>query len=328
MMKNDKVGIDVSDLTLEASLLIQGSHQVRTFSNTPAGWSALEAWLDQAGVVPAHICLEATGRYWLGVARHLHHRGHRVSVINPAQIKPFSRARLTRNKTDRVDCAQIRQFAEAFDPAPWSPPPQALEDLRDVLGTRDQVVTMITALTNRLGCSDRDPAAQASEQRLLEALRRELAQLEAVIAKTLQQDSKLQANYDLLISIPGVGPQLAAVILAELPGPEILHHAAATAYAGLNPAHCRSGQLVRATPISKIGNTVLRKALYMPALAAMRFNPLIHAFAGRLRATTRLAKKQIVMAAMRKLLALCFGVLKTRKPFDSDYLHTPQPVAS
>jgi transposase len=84
----------------------------------------------------------------------------------------------------------------------------------------------------------------------------------------------------------------------------------AAAYAGLNPAHHSSGKMVGATPISKIGNAVLRAALYLPTLAAMRANPVIKAFTNRLRAKTRLVKKQIVVACMRKLLVLCLGVLR------------------
>ena len=88
------------------------------------------------------------------------------------------------------------------------------------------------------------------------------------------------------------------------------------AYAGLNPSHHRSGKSIdRPTRISKIGNAVLRSALYMPSLAAMRFNPAVAALAARLKSAGRLKPKQIVVAAMRKLLVICFGVLKTGKRF-------------
>ena len=89
------------------------------------------------------------------------------------------------------------------------------------------------------------------------------------------------------------------------------------AYAGLNPSHYRSGSSINhPTRISKIGNATLRSALYMPALSAMRFNPAIAALVARLKSAGRLKPKQIVVAAMRKLLVLCFGVLKTGKRFD------------
>ena len=112
---------------------------------------------------------------------------------------------------------------------------------------------------------------------------------------------------------------MAGVVLAELPGPDVLRSSAeVVAYAGLNPRQHQSGTSIdRATRISKIGNAVLRAALYMPALSAMRYNSAIVALVARLKSRGRLKPKQIVVAAMRKLLVLCFGVLKTGRPFDA-----------
>ena len=147
------------------------------------------------------------------------------------------------------------------------------------------------------------------------------SQLKAVdqaIAETIDNDLELSAKRDLLVSINGVGEALAGIVLAELPGPDILGSSAAVAaYAGLTPQQHQSGTSVnRSVRISKIGNAVLRTALYMPALSAMRYNPAVIALVGRLKARGRLKGKQIVIAAMRKLLVLCFGVLKTGKEFD------------
>ena len=319
-MMKDKTGIDIGQATCDVSICLHGSPRARTFRNTAAGWHELDAWLQQLGLAPAHVCLEATGRLWVGIAVHLHGAGHRVSVVNPAQIKHFIRSKLTRSKTDRIDCNGIREFAETFDPAPWTPPSEALEDLRDLMGTRDQLVSMATALSNRLGCGQRNETAAGIECRVLETLRHELKQLETAIDAVIRHDPRFDADRALLVSIPGIGAQAAAVVLAEMPGPDVLRGGAqAAACAGLNPAHRSSGKRVGATPISRIGNAVLRAALYLPTLAAMRANPVIKAFADRLRAKTRLVKKQIVVACMRKLLVLCLGVLKTRKSFDPAY---------
>jgi transposase len=123
---------------------------------------------------------------------------------------------------------------------------------------------------------------------------------------------------DLLLSVVGVGKTLAASLLAEMPEPGVLRRSGEmVAYAGLNPSHHRSGSSIdRPTRISKIGNATLRSLLYMPALSAMRFNPAVAALVARLKSAGRLKPKQIVVAAMRKLLVLCFGVLKTGKRFD------------
>ena len=148
-----------------------------------------------------------------------------------------------------------------------------------------------------------------------------ISQLEAInraIAKTIDQDAELCGRRDLLLSVVGVGETLAALLLVEMPAPGVLRRSGEmVAYAGLNPSQHRSGTSIdRPTRISKIGNAALRSSLYMPALAAMRFNPIVAALAVRLKSFGRLKPKQIVVAAMRKLLVLCFGVLKTGKRFD------------
>lgn len=139
------------------------------------------------------------------------------------------------------------------------------------------------------------------------------------VVSIIDNDCDLQSKRDLLLSISGVGETLAGVVLAELPGPDVLRSSAeVVAYAGLNPRQHQSGTSIdRATRISKIGNAVLRAALYMPALSAMRYNSAIVALVTRLKSRGRLKPKQIVVAAMRKLLVLCFGVLKTGRPFDA-----------
>jgi transposase len=138
------------------------------------------------------------------------------------------------------------------------------------------------------------------------------------IDETIKQDAELRRRCDLLLSVIGVGETLAASLLVEMPEPEVLRRSSEmVAYAGLNPSHHRSGTSIdRPTRISKIGNATLRSSLFMPALSAMRFNPAVAALATRLKQAGRLTPKQIVVAAMRKLLVICFGVLKTGKPFD------------
>ncbi len=147
------------------------------------------------------------------------------------------------------------------------------------------------------------------------------SQLEAVdqaIEETIDNDPELRAKRNLLISISGVGETLAGIVLAELPGLDVLGSSAAVAaYADLSPRQHQSGTSInRPARISKIGNAVLRTALYMPALSAMRYNPAIAALVDRLKAQGRLKGNQIVVAAMRKLLMICFGVLKSGKDFN------------
>jgi transposase len=270
------------------------------------------------GVEQAQICLEATGHYGRDLALALHDAGHVVSIVNPAQIRHFARTKLGRNKTDKIDAALIREYAEMFKPAPWSPPSPAMRRLGELQTIRAGLVGSLTEWKNRQGSGLTDPVAHTLAEVTIRHLTAQLAAVDKAIAETIDQDSDLRRKRDLLLSISGVGEILSGLLLAEMPGPEVLRRGSeVTAYAGLNPSHHQSGKSIdRPSRISKIGNAVLRSALYMPALAALRSNPAVAALAQRLKQQGRLTPRQIVVAAMRKLLVLCFGVLKSGQPFD------------
>src|SRR4051794_21991928 len=313
-MTDAVLGIDVSKNTLDTSFLAGTKPRSKSFANSPDGWRQLIAWLAKDEVRQVHACLEATGRYSLGIALALHEAGHVVSIVNPAQIRDFTRTKLGRNKTDQVDAAHIREYGQLFKPRPWTPPSPALRRLCELRTIRAGTVAGLTEWTNR-STSGLDRAlslAKATIQHLT------LEAVDQAIAETIDNDRELCAKRNLLVSISGVGETLAGIVLAELPGPEVLGSSAAVAaYAGLNPRQHQSGTSInRPARISKIGNAVLRTALYMPALSAMRYNPAIAALVDRLKAQGRLKGKQIVVAAMRKLLVICFGVLKSGKEFD------------
>jgi transposase len=317
-MTDAVLGIDVSKTTLDTSLLAGAKPRSRSFANSPDGWRQLIAWLTEHKVGQAHACLEATGRYSLGIALALHEAGHIVSLVNPAQIRDFARTKLGRNKTDRVDAAHIREYAELFKPRPWTPPSPALRRLCELQTIRAGTVAGLTEWTNRSTSGMEDDRALSLAKATIEHFTSQLEAVDRAIAGTIDDDRELCAKRDLLVSISGVGETLAGIVLAELPGPEILGSSGAVAaYAGLNPRQHQSGTSInRPARISKIGNAVLRTALYMPALSAMRYNPAIAALVDRLKAQGRLKGKQIVVAAMRKLLVICFGVLKSGKKFD------------
>jgi transposase len=248
----------------------------------------------------------------------LHDAGHVVSVVNPAQIRDFARTKLGRNKTDKVDAVLIRDYAALFNPAPWTPPSPAMRQLCELQTVRAGIIGSRTEWKNRLASGLGDSTATQLAAATIEHFTHQLEAVDRAIGETIDQDATLRGRRDLLLSINGVGGTLAASLLAEMPEPGVLRRSGElVAYAGLNPSHHRSGTSIdRPTRISKIGNATLRSSLYMPALSAMRFNPAVAALVARLKKAGRLTPKQIVVAAMRKLLVLCFGVLKTGKPFD------------
>jgi transposase len=186
------------------------------------------------GVEQAHICLEATGHYGRDLAVALHEAGHVVSIVNPAQIRHFARTRLGRNKTDKVDAALIREYAEIFKPAPWSPPSPALRRLSELQTIRAGLVGNLTEWRNRKGSGLADPIAQALAEATIHHLAAQLAAVDNAIAETIDQDADLCRKRDLLLSISGVGEILTGLLLTEMPGPEVLRRGAeVSAYAGL-----------------------------------------------------------------------------------------------
>ena len=280
--------------------------------------SGVLSWLKAMGSKQAHICMEATGRHSLGVALALYDAGHVVSVVNPAQIRDFARTKLGRNKTDKVDAALIREYTELFSPQPWMPPSPAMRRLCELQTVRAGLVANRAEWKNRLGSGLGDSTAIKVATTTIDYFTSQLATIDRAIGETIDQNVELRSRRDLLLSVIGVGETLAALLLTEMPEPAVLRRSGEiVAYAGLNPSHHRSGTSIdRPTRISKIGNATLRSSLYMPALSAMRFNPAVAALVARLKSAGRLKPKQIVVAAMRKLLVLCFGVLKTGKRFD------------
>ena len=312
------LGIDVSKNTLDASMSSCNKVRSKSFANSPDGWRHLLGWLIGQKIRRVHACLESTGRYSLGIACKLNEAGHVVSIVNPAQIRDFARTKLGRNKTDAVDASHIREYCELFKPPPWAPPSHAHRQLGALQTIRAGIVAGLTEWKNRKNSGMVDAMAQSLADATISHFTSQLGAVEKAIAQAIDNDSDLRRKRDLLLSISGVGETLAGVVLAELPGPDVLRSSAeAVAYTGLNPRRHQSGTSIdRLTRISKIGNAVLRAALYMPAMSAMRYNPAIVALVTRLKAKGRLNPKQIVVAAMRKLLVLCFGVLKTGRPFD------------
>ena len=312
------LGIDVSKNTLDASLSSRNRVRARSVANSSDGWRDLLDWLTSEKIRRVHGCMESTGRYSLGIACALYEAGHIVSIVNPAQIRDFARTKLGRNKTDEVDAAHIREYCELFKPQPWVPPSEAHRRLAELQTIRSGIVAGLTEWKNRKGSGMVDSVAQSLADVTISHFSSQLEAVDEAIAQTIDNDSGLRRKRDLLLSINGVGETLAGVVLAELPGPDVLRSSAeVVAYAGLNPRQHQSGTSIdRVTRISKIGNAVLRAALYLPAMSAMRYNPAVVALVARLKSRGRLKPKQIVVAAMRKLLVLCFGVLKIGKPFD------------
>jgi transposase len=312
-------GIDVSKDTLDACLLgPDGATRAKRFANDPAGHAALRAWADRhapGGTV--HYCMEATGPYSTALATDLHRAGRAVSVANPARVKAHMRACGQGNKTDPADARAIATFARDRRPRASAPPSPEVRELQGLVRRRDDLRRMAAAEKTRLDAPDLTPAARKSITRVVSLLSREADRVQAAAEAAAAGTPGLAADLALLESVPGVGRQTATTLLAELPPVAELRSAeSAAAYAGLAPREFTSGKSVqKRTRLSKAGNARLRTALYLPTLTAVRFNPVLKGFFARLVAAGK-PKMQAVGACMRKLVMVCYGVLKNRAPFD------------
>lgn len=322
------VGIDVSKDTLDACLVLpDGRAREAAFGNDPRGHAALLAWADRHAQGRAlHFCLEATGPYSEAPATHLADAGRHISVVNPARVKYAGLARGRGNKTDRADAKLIAEYAQRERPPAWQPPAPELRELQGLVRRIDDLVEMAAREKGRLASPALTAAVRASVARVVRLLAREAAKLRAAADDRVGATPGLKADRDLLESIPGVGRQTATTILAELPPADRVPSAeSAAAYCGLAPRECRSGASVRKrTRLSKAGNARLRKALFLPTQTAVRFNPTLRRFFERLVAAGK-PKMQAIGACLRKLVMLCYGVLKNLAPFDPDWASKKAP---
>jgi transposase len=309
------VGVDIAKAKFDAALLREGKYKTKVFPNTPVGFAAFLTWLGP--VAPVHVCLEATGRYGEALATYLADQGVRVSVVNPAQIHAFGKAELSRTKTDKGDAKLIARFCHLHQPPAWQPLPPAQRQLQALVRRLDDLLVMRSMEHNRQ--ADADVTVQPSLGRVLALLETEIAQTRAAIHDHLDHHPDLRRRRDLLDTIPGLGEATIAVLLACLGDISRFDTAQrVVAFAGLSPAERQSGKYKGQTRLSKTGDALLRKALYFPAIVAGHHNPLVRALCDRLKAKGK-PGKVVVCAAMRKLLTLAYGVLKSGCPFDPEW---------
>ena len=242
-----------------------------------------------------------------------------MSVVNPARIKGFAKSELLRTKTDSVDAALIARFCAAIKPSFWKPTPFEVKELQALLRRLESLTQMYQQEENRLETATVSVAKLTRAH--LEYIKEQQAEIKKMIGDHFDQYPHLKQQRQLLTSIPGIGEQTAAVLLAEVGRIEDYKNARQlAAYAGLTPCERSSGTSVHGkTRLSCTGNVRLRKALYMPAVVAMRCNPLLKAMTERLLGRKKV-KMQVIGALMRKLVHLAFGILKSQKPFDPTYL--------
>lgn len=287
-------GLDIAKATLDLHLLGQSAR----FAHDAQGCAALVARLQALGA-PVQVVCEATGGWERPVVAALHAAAIALSVTNPRQVRDFARGRGQRAKTDQIDAAVLAAFGAANAPAPTPAPSAAQAELAAWVTRREQLQTMLTCERGRLipglpRSVERDLAASVAR------LEKHLAQVVARLAALVAEQDELAARAARLCLLKGVGPGTAATLLGHLPELGSLGRGQIAALAGLAPFADDSGPRKGTRHIAG-GRASVRSALYMAALTASRFNPVLKTFYARLRAAGKPCKVALVATA-RKLL--------------------------
>lgn len=303
------VGIDVSKAQLDVAVRPDGRF---TVSNDDAGIAQVIEQLS-AGP-PTRVVVEATGGFEMPLAGALAAASFPVVVVNPRQVRDFAKATGRLAKTDALDAQTLAHFAEVMRPALRPLPDEQTQALAAILARRRQLVEMLTAEKNRLG-SARKPVRKSLRTHIA-WLERELARTDSDLAQAIRESPVWREKDDLLRSTPGVGPVLTTTLLADLPELGTLTGKQIAALVGVAPLNRDSGTL-RGKRTVWGGRAPIRATLYMAALVASRFNPVIRAFYQRLCAAGK-AKKVALTACMRKLLIILNAMLKHRTPWRAE----------
>lgn len=289
------VGIDVSKEVWDVHVLPQGDR----FSVSSSDLSDLLRKLPAPGT--CFIALEATGGYERELTAGLLDAEHLVSVVNPKRVRDFAKAEGTLAKTDSVDAAVLARFAERMRPRLTGKTPDNRAKLDELVGRRRQLVTMQTMEKNHVEMA-RHPLTVRSIDRQLKLLKKQIAEVDAALARLIESDDDWRRTNEIVTSAPGVGPTTAATLLAELPELGRLNRQEIASLVGVAPFNQDSGKTAGKRPV-RAGRAGIRRVLYMGALAAIRFNPVVKAFHSRLDSKHKPFKVRLI-ACMRKLLTI------------------------
>jgi transposase len=303
------MGIDVAKAQLDIAVRPSGERWA-----VPNNTDGVATLVEQVQALhPTLIVLEATGGLERAATAALATAGLPVVVVNPRQARDLARAIGQLAKTDALDARALAHFADVIRPTPRPLPDAQTQELRALLGRRQQLIVMRTAEQNRLaGTSGR---LQTDIEAHITWLNERLATLDDDIETLLRASPLWRENDDLLQSAPGIGPVCARTLLLELPELGTLNRRQIAALVGVAPLNRDSGTL-RGRRTIWGGRAHVRTVLYMGTLVATRYNPRIKAFYERLLAAGKV-KKVALTACMHKFLTILNAMLKHRTPWQA-----------
>jgi transposase len=300
------IGIDVSKAVLDVA--VAPTKEKWSVPNSAEGMQDLVRRLKELN--PNLVVLEATGGLERRAVAALAGAGLSVVAVNPRQVRDFARATGQLAKTDAIDAAVLALFAERIRPEPRPLKDAEALELEALVVRRRQVVEMITAEKNRLSAAPPSKQVRTAIGRTIEWLQKQLDDNDRDLEKAVKSSPAWREKDELLRSVPGVGKVLSRTLLSLAPELGTLTHKQIAALIGVAPLNRDSGTL-RGRRIVWGGRAQVREVLYMGALVASRFNPVIRAFRARLIAAGKLPKVALV-ACMRKLLTILNAMLSSK----------------
>jgi len=332
-------GIDVAQNELVVSLGRMGHDTgtdifaFKTFPNNEKGFNDLLLWTDKLAIkgMKVRYVMEATGVYHEKLAYYLSDQGQEVSIVLPNKISNYFRTLDVKTITDKTASQAICRFGLERKIDTWKKPKKVFKDLKQLTRERDQLIADRTVLKNQLHAEKAEAfPSESSIKRVtkrIQLINKQELEIKAEIDTIVKKDTELVKTIDNITTIPGVGKLTAVIALAETNGFELIKSKKQlVSYSGLDVSLKDSGTSVKGKPkISKRGNRHLRKAMHMPALAAMRFNENHKAVFVRLVSKHGIKMKALV-AVQRKILELIYTIYNTGKAFDKDYEETKRQV--
>jgi transposase len=327
------VGIDVAQRELVVCLgrmyddLTPELYASKTFANTAKGFSTLTLWVKKLTEEssPVRYVMEATGVYHESLAYFLEGNGFEVSIVLPNKISNYFRTLEVKTITDKTASEAIAKFGLERKLDKWKRPAEIFRKLKQKTRERDQLVGERTLVKNQLHAEQAEayPGKEsiARMKTRINLLNKQVTQIKEEMNVLVKQDKDVKKSVELISSIPGVGTLTAVTVLAETNGFELIRNKRQlTSYAGLDVKEKLSGTSVKGKPkISKKGNRHLRKAMHMPALAAIRYDGRFKVLFTRL-VSRHGIKMKAAVAVQRKLLEMIYTIYKTNTVFNKDYI--------
>ena len=316
------IGVGVSKAKLDCAWLKTDSKiKAKTVNNTPEGWQQLVLWAQQnAGleIGGLHFVMEATGIYHENLAAWLYDHGANVSVVNPAHVKHYAQSLGVQTKNDKKDSAMLARYGQREQPSLWQPAPAEVRTLKALLARLAAVEKDLQREKNRQEkaiVADTPDTVLKSITHMIGLFEAEQAALEKLIDEHIKKHKKLKDNKVLLESIPGVGKVISRQMLMVLGSHQFASASQCAAYLGLVPVQKESGSSLKGRPqLAKNGSPKIRAKLYMATVTATRYNPDIKAQYERLTGKGK-SNMSALGAAMRKLVQICYGVIKHQQPY-------------